>query len=173
MANPDRPDFEALDAFLFENMILSMPVFAALLFWIWSIAYCSVIRASKISNTAATRAGVVLVFAFVYMAVSPWIFPRPSTFQDPVIPVQLVGILHMSAMFGMVYAFGVAAKSLVSAENDSVAAFHEYIGTFFLIWFFPIGVWNVQPRMNAVIDRARSELIAEDWRVPKTGSGGE
>jgi len=71
--------------------------------------------------------------------------------------MQLVMVLHMSAVFGMVYAFGVAAKLLVSAENDSVATFHEYLGTFFLIWFFPIGVWNVQPRLNAVVNRARLE----------------
>jgi len=157
IANPGRPDFEALDGILIENMILSMPIFAALLFWIWSIASCSEISASKINNAAATRAAVALIFAFVYMGVSPWIFPRPSTIDDPIVPMQLVMVLHMSAVFGMVYAFGVAAKLLVSAENDSVATFHEYLGTFFLIWFFPIGVWNVQPRLNAVVNRARLE----------------
>ena len=157
LANPDRPDFEALDALLVENMIFSMPIFALLLFWVWSIASCSVIRATKINNAAATRAAVALIFACVYMGVSPWIFPRPSTVNDLLIPMQLVMVLHMSAVLGMVYAFGVAAKLLVSAENDSVATFHEYLGTFFLIWFFPIGVWNVQPRVNAIVNRARSE----------------
>lgn len=158
LANPDRPDFEAFDAMLVENMILSMPFFAALLFWIWSIAYCSVVRASKVNNAAVTRAALALVFAFTYMGASPWVFPFPSNFEEPLLPMEVVGVLHTAAVFGMVYAFGVAAKSLVSAENDSVATFHEYLGTFFLIWFFPIGVWNVQSRVNAVINRVPSEL---------------
>ncbi len=157
LANRDTPDFEAFDALFVENMLLSMPVFAVLLFWIWSVAYCSIVRAPKINRSAATRAAIALLFAFAYMGVSPWIFPLPSTIQDPLVPMEIVGVLHMSAVFGMVYAFGVAAKALVSAESNSLAIFHEYLGTFVLIWFFPIGIWNVQPRMNAVVDHLPTE----------------
>ncbi len=157
LANRREPDFAALEALFVENIILSMPIFAVLLFWIWSIAYCSTVRASTISRSAMTRVSVALLFAFIYMCASPWVFPFPSTAQDLPVPIAVVGIVHTAAVFGLVYAFGVAAKVLVSVERESRATFHEYLGTFFLIWFFPIGIWNVQPRLNAIILRAPAE----------------
>jgi len=158
LANRGEPDFAALETLLVENMIVSMPIFAVLFFWIWSIAFCSTARASAISRSALTRVSVALLFAFIYMCVSPWVFPFLSTAQDPLVPMVVVGIVHMAAVFGLVYAFGLAAKILVSAERESRATFHEYLGTFFLIWFFPIGIWNIQPRLNAVVLRAPTEI---------------
>ena len=29
-------------------------------------------------------------------------------------------------------------------------SFYDYAGAFFLLWFFPLGIWILQPRVNAL-----------------------
>jgi hypothetical protein len=51
-------------------------------------------------------------------------------------------------MFCLFYSVRFVSKSLTLAETCKPASFYEYAGPFFLIWFYPIGVWLVQPRVN-------------------------
>lgn len=57
--------------------------------------------------------------------------------------------------FYVLYAFlhflAFPAKMLVSIEKNKEASFGEYIGTFFLILFVPIGIWIIQPRINKIV----------------------
>jgi uncharacterized RDD family membrane protein YckC len=45
------------------------------------------------------------------------------------------------------------SKNLVLAETSKPASFYDYAGPFFLIWFFPIGVWFTQPRINRLYEQ--------------------
>jgi len=38
--------------------------------------------------------------------------------------------------------------------THKAAGFYEYSGPFFLIWFFPIGLWIIQPRINRLAERS-------------------
>jgi len=51
-------------------------------------------------------------------------------------------------MFCLAYGFYFVSKSLMLAERGDSISFRNYAGLFVLIWFFPIGVWVVQPRVN-------------------------
>jgi hypothetical protein len=57
-------------------------------------------------------------------------------------------ILHLFAMFCIFYDMYFAAKTLKSVELQREAKFSDFAGEFFLIWFFPIGIWIIQPRVN-------------------------
>ena len=35
-------------------------------------------------------------------------------------------------------------------ELQKEATFNDFVGEFFLIWFYPIGIWFVQPEINKV-----------------------
>ncbi len=63
-----------------------------------------------------------------------------------VLPLQLFNV------FCVVYINYFAAKTLKSIELGRRAIFSEYIGEFFLIWFYPIGVWILQPRINRIME---------------------
>jgi hypothetical protein len=43
------------------------------------------------------------------------------------------------------------AKTLKSAEMQREAHFSDYIGDFFLLWFYPVGIWFIQPRINRIV----------------------
>ncbi len=47
-----------------------------------------------------------------------------------------------------VYDLYFVSKSLALAETSRPVSFYDYAGPFFLIWFFPIGIWFTQPRVN-------------------------
>jgi hypothetical protein len=67
-------------------------------------------------------------------------------------PLAMLGIvifpLHLLAVLCMFYLLSFVSKNLALAETGKEVTFYDYAGPFFLLWFFPIGVWIVQPRMN-------------------------
>jgi hypothetical protein len=56
--------------------------------------------------------------------------------------------LHYAAMFSTFLAMLFTAKMLKSAELKKEAVISDYLGDFFLIWFYPIGIWIIQPRIH-------------------------
>ena len=80
-----------------------------------------------------------------------------ATFQSS--SPRLFGLiipLHLFAMVCMFYLLYFVSKSLVSAETSKPALFYDYAGPFFLLWFFPVGVWIVQPRVNRLYSTQRT-----------------
>lgn len=79
--------------------------------------------------------------------------------KSPLLPLILP--FHLFAMFCIFYEFYFVSKNLVLAEIGRPASFCDYAGPFFLIWFFPIGIWFTQPRINRLyIERANAAPIA-------------
>ncbi|RLD66778.1 MAG: hypothetical protein DRI84_04060 [Bacteroidetes bacterium] len=60
--------------------------------------------------------------------------------------------LHLFSIFAIFYSMYFAAKTIKSVELQREARFEDFIGEFFLIWFFPIGVWILQPRINKMLN---------------------
>lgn len=66
--------------------------------------------------------------------------------------VGLIILLHLFSMVCIFLGLGFAAKTMKSVELGRMAKFGDYAGEFFLIWFLPIGVWILQPRLNKLIE---------------------
>lgn len=71
--------------------------------------------------------------------------PNPAIFA-------LIIPLHLASMFCMLYCLYFNAKVLKAVEVQKSVTFSEFAGEFFLIWFFPIGIWIIQPRINKLFD---------------------
>jgi len=52
----------------------------------------------------------------------------------------------------MFYCLYFNAKALKTAELQKPLTFSDFAGEFFLLWFFPIGIWILQPRINKLFD---------------------
>lgn len=63
--------------------------------------------------------------------------------------VLIVAILIYLAL--MVISVLHAAKTFKSVELKKRVTFAVYIGEAFLIWLSPIGIWLLQPRLNALV----------------------
>ena len=62
--------------------------------------------------------------------------------------------LHLFCMFCIFYCLYFNAKALKTVELQKPVTFSDFAGEFFLLWFFPIGIWIVQPRINAIFQNA-------------------
>ncbi|MBC8110310.1 MAG: hypothetical protein H7Y04_04545 [Verrucomicrobia bacterium] len=84
------------------------------------------------------------------------IFLLGMAFQISVDPNPLVFILlipiHVFSMFCIFYCLYFNAKALKAVEWQKNVNFSDYSGEFFLLWFFPFGIWILQPRINKLFD---------------------
>ncbi len=113
------------------------------LVWLWSLGsfFRSMVDSGLRSNVAFFR------FALIYPPL--YVFAFMVFFQNPsALWFAVVIPLHLLAMFCVLYSLYFVSKGLVLAERGKSASFYNYAGSFFLVWFFPIGVWIVQPKVN-------------------------
>jgi len=55
-------------------------------------------------------------------------------------------------LFCMFYCLYFNAKALKAAEWQRPVTFSDFAGEFFMIWFFPVGIWILQPRINKLFE---------------------
>ena len=126
-------------------IVMTVLLLFCFLGWFWAMGsfLSSIVPASLRLRTRFFR------FALVYPAV--YIFAFIAFFEHP-IPAMFAIIFpfHLFAMYCIFYNLYFVSKSLVMAETGKPALFYDYAGPFFLIWFFPIGVWFIQPRINRI-----------------------
>jgi len=113
--------------------------------WFWSMGsfLSSIVQPSLRLKMGFFR------FALVYPGL--YIFVFMALFQSSTTNPALLAIIfpfHFFAMFCIFYDLYFVSKSLVLAETSKPLSFYDYAGPFFLMWFFPIGVWFTQPRIN-------------------------
>jgi len=74
--------------------------------------------------------------------------------NTPPSPFLLLLILpmHLFAMFCIFYCLYFIAKALKAVELQRPVTFSDFAGEFMLLWFFPIGVWIIQPRVNKLFE---------------------
>jgi len=121
------------------SIFLGIPIYL----WLWSIGTKLQTDKAKMNDTKLIlfKISVIypvayFVFAICYLFTNGW----------------LVMPLHFAAMFSSLYATIFAAKTLKSAELKKEAKISEYLGDFFLICFFSIGIWILQPRIHKLIN---------------------
>ncbi|MEI7735417.1 MAG: hypothetical protein WCI49_08115, partial [Ferruginibacter sp.] len=59
-------------------------------------------------------------------------------------------LLHLFSMFCIFYCIYFVAKTIKTAELQKTVEFSDLIFEFLMIWFFPIGIWIIQPRINKI-----------------------
>lgn len=70
--------------------------------------------------------------------------------------------LHLFSMFCIFHSFYYVAKTLKSVELQKSVEFSDYAGEFFLTWFFMIGVWILQPKINKLVNSEESTSYTND-----------
>lgn len=61
--------------------------------------------------------------------------------------------LHILSIFGILYSFYYVAKTYKTSELQREVSFSDFAGDFFLLLFFPIGVWIIQPNINKMTSK--------------------
>ncbi len=79
----------------------------------------------------------------------------------PMIALSFIFIipLHLFAIFCILYSMYFIAKTIKTVELQKEVTFSDFVGEFFMIWFFPIGIWFLQPRINRIVDNQNPPTI--------------
>ena len=117
--------------------------------WLWAIATAANHQLNPALKKSTKWMGLGLVYAAVYLIGALWLLPD-TTEPGQGVPGFVIP-MHLLAMFAMFYALVFTAKRLVTLERQQEVSFFEYSGPFFLLWFFPIGIWFIQPKVNKML----------------------
>jgi hypothetical protein len=63
-------------------------------------------------------------------------------------PLLIISLLHLFSMFCIFHSMYFVAKTIKTAELKLKVVFGDFAGEFFLLWFYFIGVWIIQPKVN-------------------------
>lgn len=115
--------------------------------WIWAIAnvlHPKLPGGIGLSNWKFRMSLLLAVMIFAWLE-------GTLIFKTGEVPpsVLIVAILIYLAL--MVISVLHAAKTFKSVELKKRVTFAVYIGEAFLIWLSPIGIWLLQPRLNALV----------------------
>jgi hypothetical protein len=116
--------------------------------WFWSMGSFL----SSIVHPALRPKMGFFRFALTYPAL--YIFVFIALFQSAATRPALFAVIfpfHFFAVFCMLYDLYFVSKNLVLAETSKSASFGDYAGPLFFLWFFPVGVWFIQPRINSLL----------------------
>jgi uncharacterized membrane protein YeiH len=64
---------------------------------------------------------------------------------------SVILIISLLALFAIFYCINFAAKVIAIFERNQSVGFADYADNFFLLWFFPIGVWFIQPKIQKLL----------------------
>jgi len=102
-----------------------------------------------------------LAFLLVMIAIFGWVYFMWSLMRsvtlvsqnnyNPAITGLMIPFMFL-LIFAVFYIYYFVAKTLRTAELQRSINVGDYIGEFFLIYFFPIGIWFLQPKINKLVD---------------------
>ena len=138
--------------FFFPLIMIS---FSLLIFgWFWSIAIGLQKKIPKGIEMKVKTFKVLFFFPLVYiillMVYLTGLFNGMGTprFLGGGWFIAIILPLHLFSMFCIFYSIRFAARTIKTAELQRKIGFGDFAGEFFLLWFYFVGIWIIQPKVN-------------------------
>jgi threonine/homoserine/homoserine lactone efflux protein len=142
-----------------ENDFLSiLRIISMLVYILWIISIGNVLSQSlapkKRNNKYFLFTSIfILLFFVVVLIISPNGYSiNQNNYKEYGNTLWLIIPLHLYLMWSILYIFYFSSKMIVkncdkNIKSETIAKY------FFAFWFFPIGVWHIQPRVNDLINK--------------------
>jgi len=127
-------------------MLVATILFNILYFiWIWSIGYRLMEIATDLHQLGKIIFSISTVFVFIFLPV----FGLSAIYADlPEILELFLTLLSTIAVVSMLYMLVYVSCAIVAFESRTTQSHGSCFGTFLSLWFFPVGIWFAQPRVN-------------------------
>ncbi|RED48811.1 hypothetical protein DFQ02_103141 [Seonamhaeicola aphaedonensis] len=76
-----------------------------------------------------------------------------ATISGALIAMILIVPLHLFSMFCIFYCLYFTAKTYKTVQLQREVNFGDFAGEFFLFWFYFVGIWIVQPKINKLLNK--------------------
>jgi hypothetical protein len=135
-------------------MILYLGLFLG---WFYSLGTNLHKKLPETVNMNLKKFKIFLLIPAIYMVLFTFymssIFSNVSTGIEPNPAIWgIIFPLHLFSMFCLFYCLYFISKELKAVEWQKPVTFSDFAGEFFLIWFFPFGIWIIQPRINKLFE---------------------
>jgi hypothetical protein len=135
-------------------MILYLGLFLG---WFYSLGTNLHKKLPETVNMNLKKFKIFLLIPAIYMVLFTFymssMFSNVSTGIEPNPAIWgIIFPLHLFSMFCLFYCLYFISKELKAVEWQKPVTFSDFAGEFFLIWFFPLGIWIIQPRINKLFE---------------------
>lgn len=122
--------------------------------WFYSVGISLYQKLPSTAKMGLTQFKFLFVFPIIYIVFGYLIISNRIEFNEPHIALFFFIIpFHLLSMFCISYCINFIAKGLKTVERQENVDLFDYWGEVLLIWFFFIGVWVIQPRINAIFQK--------------------
>lgn len=151
------------DSMLFSMQIFPviMIIYMALFFgWFWSIAIGLQKKYPSGIKMKVKKFKIFFLIPLIYMTIISILIglafmgAESDMISGHRAIGSMVGVIvpfHFLSMFCMFYILYFVSKTIKTVELQREVSFSDFAGEFFLLWFYPIGIWIIQPRINKII----------------------
>lgn len=162
LATDTNPDPEKIFNYM-KFFPIIMVLFTAIFFgWFWSVA---IGLQKKVPENVTMKVKKFKIFFFIPMVyilcimifISYAINGLIESSSEPNVGLlgsifAIIVPLHLFSMFCIFYTLYFVAKTFKTVELQREVEFSDFAGEFFMIWFYPIGIWIIQPQINKFIE---------------------
>ena len=155
-----NPDLTGMISILISSPIIMLLYTGVFFGWFWSIGiglqkYIPAEIKMKIKKFKVFFFIPLFYILFIFILIGTTFFgiSTGSNAVGGIIGNMLIFIIpmHLFSMFCMFYLLYFVSKTIRTIELERPVTFSDFIGEFFMIWFFPIGIWFIQPRLNKIV----------------------
>ncbi len=163
--NPDLKNMLSVFAVFPIIMILYTSIFFV---WLWSIAM-GLQKKMPENVKMKTRTFKVLFFIpftyiiliSIFMGGEVYGFLNIENIIEPsekliTLFIGLMLVIHLFSMFCIFYLLYFTSKTIKTVELQREAELGDYILEFILLWFYIIGIWIIQPKINKLFEQSNS-----------------
>ncbi|MCA6075625.1 hypothetical protein [Fulvivirga sedimenti] len=134
-------------------------IFSGLMFlgWLWSIGIGLYPKIPEAIFVNKRRFRHLFIFVSLYMLALIISYNLLFVFNanPPLDFFYSTGLLvfipiHLFYVFCLFYLLYYNAKTIRSIELNKEAKWSDFTGEFILLWFWPVGIWILQPRINRI-----------------------
>ncbi|MCP4986693.1 MAG: hypothetical protein GY928_11750 [Colwellia sp.] len=132
-------------------MIMFMFVFSC---WLYAVSK----ECNKRTSVELQKSPIYMLIGLIYFTIftivsSMLLFSVQDSTQPQNISliIPLIIPFYLLAAACIFYSFGFTAKRLVTLQRGERVGFFDYSGLFFMFWFFPFGIWFIQPKVNSLL----------------------
>ncbi len=143
---------EVSNLFIIPFVILGSIFLFTVLLWFWSVGVGLQKRVNK-EIRSETKFFKIIFFITLFCFIFLFMFSL-SLFYIPAITEILIKSRMLFYFFkilfypSILYLIYFVAKTFKTVELNRRVSFSDFAGDFFLVLFFPVGVWIIQPKIN-------------------------
>jgi hypothetical protein len=124
--------------------------------WFWAIAHGLQKKLPSELKLNVTRFRIFMLLPILYFVFAFFMLGslegNTENGQEPNWDTfALIVPLHLFSMFCIFYCLYFVAKTYKTVELQRKVIFSDFIGEFFMIWIFPVGIWFIQPKINRLM----------------------